>query len=364
MQRNILKIVFVLFFYAISNNVFALDKPETLRVRYTGIIKDGLKSSETTIKIEAIKTLSDLKDKSSIQTIKSFLKDKSELVKIEAARGLSMLDDKSGIAVLIEIIKSKVVVQYNDPPTKRAKAMVKNMTCAKAVKALGETGDKASISLLKELSKDKDGQIKDAAIIALMKTGDRTDEKLFIEGLNSYEMVVRQKSCEVLGDLKEEKVKDTLKSFLKHWDKGVKQSACIALGKIGDKTYGENIAGLLEDKDEVLRMAAAESLGYLGDPKYVPRLREKLNDTNGFVRLYALESLYKLGDTINSNFIIASLRSTDADARQKAVNIMALYGGSESIEILDDLYKYERNELIRINIAGAIVKILSRTKEK
>ncbi|OGS17682.1 MAG: hypothetical protein A3J83_08910 [Elusimicrobia bacterium RIFOXYA2_FULL_40_6] len=331
--------------------------------KYHEILLEGLNSPEVTIKVEAIKILSELNDKSLIPEIKKFLKDKSDLVKIEAAKSLFKYKDKAGTAVLSEILKSRVKVSFDDTPVKRARAMAKNMICAKAALALGESSDPSVIPLLNEVSKEKDGQIKDSAITALIKLGDKTRLKVIISGLDNDEMSVRVKACQILGDLKEEKAKSKLMEFLKYWDKGVRQAAVIALGKFGDSQDGEAIRALLLDKEEDVRAGAAEALGYIGDAKYVPQLKSMLEDKNGFVRLYSAESLYKMGDLSGESFMTSVLRMDDADARLKSVQLFSAYGNVTNIEFLDDAFLTEKNELVRLNMACAIVKIIERERK-
>ncbi|OGS24325.1 MAG: hypothetical protein A2297_10005 [Elusimicrobia bacterium RIFOXYB2_FULL_48_7] len=328
--------------------------------KYYEILVESLSSAEPTLKVEALKILPEFSYKSLTPEFKKLLKDKSDLVKIEAARSLFRMKDKSGLPVLIELLKGRVKVSPKDPPVKRAKALAKNMICAKAADVIGEIGDSSVIPLLKEAVKEKGGQVKDAAIVALIKLGDKTEEKVIIYGLDSYEMDIRRKACEILGEVKSEKAREKIRALLKHWDKGVRQSAVVALGKYADKNYGDEIRALLLDKEDGVRRGAAEALGYLGDVKYIPQLKEALGDDNGFVRLYAAQALYKMGDSSAEGFLISVLRTEDSDARLKTVQLFADYGTPESVPYLEDTFNNEKNELIRLNIAGAIARIVNR----
>lgn len=332
--------------------------------KYFGFLIESLNSQEVTVKLETIRIFSDIGDKSVIERLKKILSDKSDPVKIESARALYILGDKSGREVLVKILKTKLTVSVNDKPAKRARALARNLLRARAAEVLGEVADKSAMGTLREMAKDKDGRVKDSSLIALIKLGDRSGVDIFISGLESSEVSVRKRCCEVMGEIKEEKVKYKLKELLKNWNKEVRQSASIALGKIGDKKYIPDVRELLDDKEEIVRIAAAEALGLFGDEKFIPQLREKLKDNNGFVRLAAAESLLKLGDNSGEGFVFNSLKSPETDARLKSVEILQAFGKESAIGLLESGFNEEKIELVKLNIAGAIIRIISREKEK
>ncbi|MFN3966842.1 MAG: HEAT repeat domain-containing protein [Endomicrobiia bacterium] len=333
---------------------YALDKNI-----YLSFIRECLNSKDVTIKTEAIRAISYIGDKSSINKLKELLNDPTDTIKIEASLALHKLGDNSGKDILIKILKEKSILSMKDSPVKRAKALAKNLNRAKAAKALGEINAKSAIPILKEIAEDKneDGRVIDESIISLIKLGDRSKINIFLAGLNSSEKSVKEKSCEVLGEVKEEKAKQKLKELLSHWDKGVRAAACTALGKIGDKESIKSIINLLSDKEDIVRMASAESLGFLGDTSVIPHLKKTLDDPNGMVRLSACESLYKLGDNSGELFVISSLNASDTDAKIKSIQIISDYKIKNSLEKLETLYQQEENQVIKIKIATGILNI-------
>jgi len=339
--------------------IFSICYSKETKEFYLNFLNESLNSNEITVKTEAIKSLSLIGDKSSISKLRKLLNDPSDTIKIESAIALYRLGDNSGKDILIKIIKDKPNVSMKDPPVKRAKALAKNLIRAQAVKALGEFNDKSVIPILNERAKDKeeDGRVVDESIISLTKLGDRSGIDIFISGLDSSDKNVKEKACEVLGEVKEEKAKGKLRQLLSHWDKGVRSSACLALGKIGDKESIKSIISLLSDKDEVVRISAAESLGLMGDKSIIPQLRKLLEDPNGLVRLSACDSLFKLGDNSGESFVISSISAQDTDAKIKSIQIISSYKIKNALDKLEELYKQEENQIIKIKIASAILNI-------
>jgi len=72
----------------------------------------------------------------------------------------------------------------------------------------------------------------------------------------------------------------------------------------------------------------------------------------------------KLGDFTGENFVFISLKAPEQDARATSVDILAKYGKSNAINLLNAAFNEEQSETAKIAIAGAIVKIMDREKKK
>ncbi|MDI6642412.1 MAG: HEAT repeat domain-containing protein, partial [Elusimicrobiota bacterium] len=297
-----------------------------------------------------------------LQDLKKLLKDNSISVRIESAKALSKFGDTSGIPVLLEIIRDRPKILQTDTAAKRALKLAKNLNRVQAIEAIGEIDGRSDtvLSLLRDIVrlKDEDAIVKDAAIVSLIKLGDREQARTFIYALSSSDVNLKAKACDVLGEVKVEEAKAKIGELLKHFSKDIRASACLALGKLSAKEYVAKIKELLSDKEEIVRIAACESLGMLGEKQYVDDLKKLLDDKNGFVRLASCNALLQLGSTTGRSFVISSLEAEDTDAVLKAVQILANFGDRPAIEPLENAFNKSQNELVKINIAGAILKII------
>jgi len=138
-----------------------------------------------------------------------------------------------------------------------------NTRRAKSAEALGLIGDQSVVPVLKEMTKDENGNIVDASVAALAKLGDKTNVDAFIAGLDSSDPLVRKKACEVLAYVKETRAISKIKGLATHFDKTVKDAANMALAKMGDLESGPVIATLLLEKEPSLRETACKALGIL-----------------------------------------------------------------------------------------------------
>ncbi|PIV53046.1 MAG: hypothetical protein COY53_09380 [Elusimicrobia bacterium CG_4_10_14_0_8_um_filter_37_32] len=339
-----------------------VNSKEDLRLTYFQKLNLFVNSEWTTTRVETAEMLGKIGDSSALPYLKKLLNDSKDKVKIESAFSLHKLGDNSGLPVIAGILRTKPKLSDKPKPIERAKALAQGSVRARASEMLGEIGDKSYIPLLKEMTKDDDGRVVDKSLISLAKLGDRSGVGVFISGLDSSDPSIRVQSCKALGEVREEIVVQKLKRLLKYWNKDVRAEACIALGKINDKESTKDIADLLNDKDAEVRMAVYESLSRIGDKEFIPQIKEGLKDENGLVRLLACESLMRLEDFSGEDFLLYTLKTsdTDTDARLKAIRILADFGRDNAVDGLAKLFEEEKDEIIKLNICGAIVRILDR----
>jgi len=333
----------------------------TLRANHLNNLTSMLLSSDTNVRAAGIELLGKTSEPSAAALIKKYLLDRNRNVVMETAMALSRHKDKSGVPALIKIVNEKPK-NIGTKPVERVKWATTNIARAKAAEYLGKIGDRRALEPLQNAAKEDEGRIKDAALVALIRLGDKSQIGVFTYGLDSGFDSGMEKSLEVLGDLKETSAKERMRELAKSWNKNLKRAALIALGKIGDTDSSANIRSLLTDKEPGVRAAAAESIGYLRDLNSLDALKTALNDTNGFVRLNAAEALMKLGDDTGEHFIETAIKAGDLDARLKAIRILADFGIESNISPLEEAFKNENNLTTKMEISAAIIRIIDREK--
>ena len=198
-------IIFLMICIVLAGGLGLCAEESPDREQYLTLLHNGLASTDVAVRTESIRLLAEVGGAGVKGRLKKFLQDPSVTVRIETALALNMLSDKSGIQVLASIIREKVVVSLKDSPVKRAQALTKNLARAKAAEALGEIGSTSARALLVSAAQENEGHVKDAAIVALTRLGDRSNIDMFLRGLKSSNSDVRRRACEVLGEIKEKK---------------------------------------------------------------------------------------------------------------------------------------------------------------
>lgn len=104
---------------------------------------------------ELVKSLGDLKDKSSEGKIEELLKNDDKSVKLSAASSLGKLGNKSGLSEAVKLVNDK-----------------DDMIRMQAVEALGNIGDASAISVLEKIfNTETNNNVKESARTALYKLG-------------------------------------------------------------------------------------------------------------------------------------------------------------------------------------------------
>ena len=149
-------------------------------------------------------------------------------------------------------------------------------------------------------------------------------EKL-IRGLGSSRWEARRAASEALANLGSPAV-GPLIDALRDKNPDVRWAAIRALGKLGDPVAVKSIIKALRDEDSGVRKTAAEALGKIGDAKATVPLIAAVDDENWSVRQAAVESLGKMGHAKAVDAVVNALRDGYSDVRQAAVTAAVQMG--------------------------------------
>jgi HEAT repeat protein len=318
---------------------------------------------------EAIKTAGVLGDKTALPLLKRSLKNRNESIKLESACAMAKLEDRSGLPSVSDILREKPVMPQGDMKMKlllRARTLSRQALRARAAEIIGETGDVSYMPLLRKIAGDdsEDRRVVDNCIASLAKLGDRSRINVFTMALLRKDRDAHRQACYFLGELKEKSAASNISDLMNNWDNDVRAEAVLALGKIGDRDTIPKIRKLLKDPDPGVRMNACRSLGLLNDAAAMPDLRALLEDMNGFVRLGASEALLRMKDESGEKFLMKALKSSDFDARLKATQITSELGTPDMLPELCRIFLEERDELFKLNMAGALVRVEGRKNKQ
>ena len=235
-------------------------------------------------------------------------------------------------AEVIEIFAHFRLQDHDDKDVRRAAAQV-----------LGRLVKRLSAVQIFELTArlaDKDTNVREAAIEALLGLGER---------LEDGNCAVREAAIEALARLGKRlpaEVIDKLAGRLEDSHSGVRREAVKAMGRLGERLPPEvidKLAGRLEDGEVSVRYMAVEALDNLGErlpAEVINKLAGRLEDHDTRVLFRAVEALDKRGKWLPAeviNKIAGWLQDDDWEVRRAAVKALAGLGEWLSTEQILEL---------------------------
>ena len=207
-----------------------------------------------------------------------------------------------------------------------------------ASEILGDIGDPRAIGPLIIALKDTNPDVRICAAQALGKLQDHRAVEPLIVSLKDKNANVRKNSVEILGALGDSRAVEPLISALSDVDHSIKLCAVEALGKIGDPRAIDPLIAKLQDPDTKTQNTAVEALKKFGNEPLDP-LIIVLNGKNSYGKKQVLEILGEIGDPRAVKPIINSLKDSDSDTRNAAINALTKIGDPSVeplIETLED----------------------------
>jgi len=167
-----------------------------------------------------------------------------------------------------------------------------------------------------------------------------------IKALKGWDVVVRRRAAEALGEIGDKRAVEPLIEALKDSDKDVQKGAAKALGEIGDERAVEPLIEALrhiyypdhigwEDRymgefddwigDMHLQGVVERALVKIGEPAVEP-LIQALKDGYSHVREGAAKALGEIGDIRAVEPLIQALKDEDSDVRKIAAEALGKMG--------------------------------------
>jgi HEAT repeat protein len=284
----------------------------------TGAIMTALKSTNLSLKQNAIVAVGDLAIKESVDTLIAMVKDMNELtaLRASAAESLGKIEDKKAIGVLTERMADP-----NEPDTawikiataagklkapevsawveQRAKDTLEPVTVRNAAfMALSGTGNNKDFATILEMVENATLEIRYGAALALGNSGRKDATQPMINRLqNDGEETVRYYTATALGTLADPGSEQALiKAFKEDGTASVKNASAIALGEIKGRNGITALISILQDNTKGLdhRWNSATALGNAKATEAIPALKTVLLENNGALHFEAAEALRKI----------------------------------------------------------------------
>lgn len=235
--------------------------------RIDSLIRD-LEAKEADVRMNAAIDLGKYKDPKVVPPLIAALKDKDRYVPVRAEESLTALGP-AAVDALAAALRNRE--EISRPAVARI---------------LGKIMDARGIDPLAEAMADPNPALAKEARDALVK--------VLVAALKDSSVEVRLKAAKLLQDVPDASAVDPLIGALRDKDGNVRQRAGIALGKIGQPAK-ESLVGLLRDPDPEMRRTAAEQLGKIRDPETMEALLAALRDPDPNVQWWAAWALGEIG---------------------------------------------------------------------
>jgi hypothetical protein len=146
------------------------------------------------------------------------------------------------------------------------------------------------------------------------------------------------------------------RSETEHWLP--RQDAVFALGSLGDRSVGPDVLAVLNSLNPPLnlQMAAVSTLARIGFKEAIPAIAPLSQAENIHLRLFATRSLAELGESVDTDFLLSSLRNKDYVVRQEASETLWKVDGPDAMDALRAIAKEDFNEAVRDGASQAILK--------
>jgi serine/threonine protein kinase/HEAT repeat protein len=236
----------------------------------------------------------------------------------------------------------------------------------KAAKALAQVNDKAGISKLQELRRTADNSTQVYIDEALLRLGDKEAAKRLVGTLESKDMQVQLRAALALADMGDKAATPTLKKLVKaNLANNLALNVQGALARLGDEEALNELTTQLQSSDSAMRVFAAEVLYRAGYNNGQEALNYIFNDKKSPLLLPAARALARPGNKeVETFFVEASF------SKNQTINLFVAEGlgsGAEensSLQRLWEMLDETEDEEQLVAIAGALLQIQSRTKEK
>ena len=167
---------------------------------------------------------------------------------------------------------------------------------ARAVKAIGKSGDRSLLPLIDAVTKDELATVRIAASAALIRLGRKDAWEQLRKGADAANPEERADALRTITELDDQRGIALMIPLLNFQQPSVRAAAARGLGHLHQTSARADIERLLDDPVAPVREAAAAALADLGGKESVARLTRGLNDGTVTVRAAIVAALLQLGE--------------------------------------------------------------------
>lgn len=303
-----------------------------------------------------------LGNRAAVPFLKKALSDVNPDVRIAAAASLYKLGEVDGLTNLIDETKTA----GGAPPTTPAqelRRMARDAARARAVLKLGEVAGENARAAIASAHKDPEGEVRDAAAIALARLGDAGTTAPFLSAIADPDEATRASAARSLGLIGRDGRDVLVKLAGTDPAVSVRAEACGALGAFNDPDSAVVLAAALKDKSGRVRLAAARSLARRSEPESTAALKALLDKApQAEMALTAQAGLTQRGEDVDLNLADLTLGQGDPELKTLAVRVLGATKRPEALELLAKALRSDASRRVRVEAAAAIIVRLRRAE--
>ena len=241
-----------------------------------------------------------------------------------------LMEHFNGANWRLKVHAQKVLAQMGEiavPTLTNALNSPDRFTKSMAIEALSKINSPETMTLIEQKLNDSDKLVKVTAAVALHSMGKQNPSEIILSSLNDPDIDVRRTAARAMAQGFENPPVSKLLPLLKDADPDVRNYATIALGNSKSAESVQSLVREMEiDKNEEVRNSAGKALESIGEPAVEP-----------------ITSLLK--------------RTDDMELIIRIAQILGNIGDKRAVEPLESLYKKEKREMVKNEIAKALNKI-------
>jgi HEAT repeat protein len=290
-------------------NVYFLLKMSLPKTAKTEILKSLDDSNlPASFREQILRYLMEEPNLSILPYIQSMLSDSNPVLRTASLRALGMLKGE-------DQTRQDAAIQCVDDPDILVKLQ--------AISVLGSIRLSQSKSLLKNLLKDVNPQVRRRSVYAI---SNYCEEDLYDEIsrlADDSDPLVREAVFEVLGETESNRYFSVLTQGIRDEVSYVRESSCYALGRLNDSTVGQYISSLLSDPFSNVREAAMRSIDRIQAVAAKHDLIKQVDNGNEASRLEAIRKLSSVSGEDIDDMFLALLSDPNQEIRRASIQNLA-----------------------------------------
>jgi HEAT repeat protein len=241
-----------------------------------------------------------------------------------------LMEHFNGANWRLKVYAQQILMQMGEtaiPALTNALNSPDRFTKSMAIEALSKIGSQDIIPIIEQKLNDPDKLVQVTTAVALHAMGKQNPTEIILNSLNDPDVDVRRTATRAMSQGFDNIPVNRLLPLLKDADADVRNNATIALGKSKSSESVQALVKEMEiDENEQVRNSAGKALEAIGEPAVDPMI-----------------SLLK--------------RTDDMELIIRIAQILGNIGDKRAVEPLENIYKKEKRELIKNEIAKALNKI-------
>ncbi|MDK3162321.1 HEAT repeat domain-containing protein [Kamptonema cortianum] len=228
------------------------------------VLVDALKHPDAVVRITAAKTLSSVKDTTSVKPLIGLLKDSDRDVRRAAANALGELREKSAVKPLIELLADDSWFVRGE-----------------AAQSLGKIAEPSAAEPLMKLLGDPDAYVRENAAISIRLVSTESNRGIFEKALNSPDALTKLTAARALAQFKSEPAEVVLIGATTDENPQFRRMAVDSLAEMNSEKGLVRIREMAQkDPDLEVRYLAILAIGLYGDKGSAPLLEEIIKNQN------------------------------------------------------------------------------------